>query len=273
MKIVAKIARNNWVGIAFHLSTHLAAIYALIWLVPFAQFVLPYPHKVVEGMVEADLALGIPNIQWILQHTGITIVDASLGFLLGNGMAVLLSIVMLFVPPLRSIVLRDAIAIKSIPWIVLIPILMLLVGPNVQTRIALVGLACFFPTLVNFYTGLWEVDHEVMDYTHTLPGITNWAEFRYVRWPYSLPFLFAAFKTSAGIVILSAVVVEWLVGGSGLGWLLYTFNSRYRMDLLLGLAVVTGLLSYGFLRFVSSLEHVFVDDSIWRGGIKNSGRI
>lgn len=272
MKDQAKTARGNWLEIAIHVSTHIMAIYALIWLIPFTQYVLPYPHKVVEGMVEVDLALGIPYAVWILQHTGITIADASLGFLLGNGTAVALSIIMLFIPPMRSVVLRDAIAIKSIPWIVLIPILMLLIGPNMQTRVVLVALACFFPTLVNFYTGLYEVDHEVMDYTQTLPGITNWAAFRHVRWHYALPFLFAAFKTSASIVILSAVVVEWLVSGSGLGWLLYTFNSRYRMDLLIGLAIVTGLLSYGFLRIVSFLEHRIVDESIWRGG-KGSGRI
>ena len=236
------------------------------------QYVVPYPHKVLAGLVESDLALGIPNILWIGQHLGITLADALAGFTFGNSVAIVLSITMLFVPRMRSVVMRDAIAIKSVPWIVLIPILMLILGPTWKTRVALVSLACFFPTLVNFFTGLQEVDSEVMDYTMTLPGITDWKLFRWVRLYYSLPYLFAALKTAASIVVLSAVVVEWLVSGSGLGWLLYVFNYRYRMDLLIALAGVAGLVSYGFMRGVSLMEAHIVDETIWRGG-KNSGRI
>lgn len=259
---------QDWTGVGLHVFTHVLGLYAILWFVPFIQYVLPYPHNVVRGLVERDLATGLPNILWIGQHLGITLVDALAGFSIGNGTAVFLSVAMIFLPRIRSVVLRDAIAIKSIPWIVLIPILMLVLGPNWKTRVALVSLACFFPTLINFFTGLHEVDQEVMDYTLTLPGITKWKIFRHVRLYYSLPYLFAALKTAASIVILSSVVVEWLVAGSGLGWLLYTFNYRYRMDLLVALAVVTGVLSYSFLRCVSLVETV-ICQSIWTGDNKD----
>lgn len=271
MNIASYTAKNggSWIGAFAQIATHVMAVYILIWLIPFLKYVLPYPHAVVVSLIERDLATGLPNLVWIAEHLGVTILDATAGFTIGNGMAVILSIVMVFLPRSRSIIMRDAIAIKSIPWIVMIPILMLVLGPSMKTRVVLVSLACFFPTLVNFFTGLHEVDQDVMDYTKTLPGITPWATLRHVRLYYSLPYLFASLKTAASVVILSSVVVEWLVAGSGLGWLLYLFNYRYRMDLLIALAIFTGLLSYSFMRGVSVVEK-YVMNSV---GEEKDGRI
>ena len=259
-------------GVVVHLATHLGAWYLLAMVIPFATYVLPFPHNVVGSLFENDTILKVPNILWIGQQLLITIRDASIGFVVGIGLAIVLAVVMLFFPGMRDVVLRDSVAIRSVPWIVLVPILMMIMGTGAITAITLICLSVFFFTLVNFYTGLLEVDQDVLDYTRTLSGITDWITFTKVRWYYALPYLFAALKTTASVVILTAVVIEWLMGREGLGYLLYTFNYRYRMDLLLALAVVAGLASYCFMRAVTGLESLVVDESVWRGG-KSEQRI
>ncbi len=242
-------------GLILHIGGLILLVYIYLHFAPdYVQFILPAPHKVIVALWEQDLALRIPNGIWIIQNIGLTLLDALSGFVVGNSIAIMLSIVMVFVPWLKPVVLRTSVWVKSVPFIVLIPMLMLVLGPNWKMRVALVSLATFFPTLINFFTGLHQVESDVMDYTQTLPGITPWATFRHVRIYYSLPMLFAALKTSASVVILSAVVVEWLTAGGGLGWLLYTFTTRYRMDLLVDLAIASAVLSLGFMRVVSTVE-------------------
>jgi len=104
------------------------------------------------------------------------------------------------------------------------------------------------------HTGLREVDQDVLDYSYTLPGMNRWKLLRHVRFYYAVPYMFASLKAAAGNVITSAVVVEWMVASEGLGWMLYVFQYRYRMDLLYGLAILTGLMGYTFMMLVGSIE-------------------
>lgn len=241
-----------------HLASHLAVLYFLLYFVEILRYALPYPHEIPLALFDQDFEHGVYWL-WILEHVGVTLFDAGSGFLLGNGVAIVLAIAIVLTPRLEKVVMPDVIALKSIPWVVLIPIFMItpFLGPTWRTRTAIVALGNFFPTLINVHTGLKEVPDDVYDYSSTLPGMTRWILLRHVRIFYAVPFIFASLKVGAGNVITSAVVVEWLVAGSGLGWLLFVFQFRYRMDLLWGLAITTGLLGYGFLWLVRRAEDGF----------------
>lgn len=238
-----------------HVGSHILVIYVLLWLLPIFQYAIPYPHEIPLAFLEKDFAHGYYGL-WVAQHTGVTLFDALSGFLLGNGVAIILAFLIALVPQVEQVLIPDAIALKSIPWVMLIPIFLLIpfLGPTWRTRVVVVALANFFPTLVNVHTGLQEVDQDVLDYSYTLPGMNKWRLLRHVRAYYAIPYIFASFKTAAGNVITSAVVVEWLVASEGLGWMLYVFQYRYRLDLLYGLAIFTGLLGYGFMGLVGKLE-------------------
>ncbi|MFH1565820.1 MAG: ABC transporter permease subunit [bacterium] len=246
---------KNLRNVILHIGSHVLVIYVFLWAVPFFRYAIPFPHEIPMAFIEKDFSHGYYAL-WVAQHIGVTLMDALSGYLLGNGVAITLALLIALVPRVERIVIPDVIALKSIPWVVLIPIFMLIpiLGPTWRTRVLVVALANFFPTLINTHTGLQEIDADVLDYSYTLPGMNRWKLLRFVRAYYAVPYMFASFKTAAGNVITSAVVVEWMVASEGLGWMLYVFQYRYRMDLLYGLAILTGLMGYMLMMFVGEIE-------------------
>lgn len=248
-------ARKIMKNLLFHVGSHVLVIYVVLWLAPFFQYAIPFPHEVPMAFFEKDFAHGHYGL-WVAEHVGVTVADALAGFLFGNGVAVLIAFAITLAPGAARVIIPDAIALKSIPWVMIVPIFLLIpfLGPTWRTRVLIVALANFFPTLVNVHTGLQEVDQDVLDYSRTLPGMSRWILLRHVRAFYAIPYVFASLKTAAGSVITSAVVVEWMVASEGLGWMLFVFQYRYRLDLLYGLAVITGLMGYGFMFLMGKVE-------------------
>jgi len=207
---------RKWINIRdvpLHVGSHILVIYLFLWIAPLFRYAIPFPHEIPLALIEQDFAKGYYGI-WIAQNVGVTLFDALTGYVLGNGVAIALAFLIALVPRIERIVILDAIALKSIPWVVLVPIFLLIpvLGPTWRTRVVVVALANFFPTLINVHTGLQEVDSEVLDYSYTLPGMNRWILLWYVRAYYAIPFAFASLKAAAGNVITSAP-------SSSSGWL------------------------------------------------------
>src|SRR5258708_23527009 len=80
-------------------------------------------------------------------------------------------------------------------------------------------LICFFPVLVNAVKGLKAADAEYRELFQTL-GASRAQEFRKLRIPYCLPYLFSALKISSSLAIVGAIVGEFVGATQALGYLI-----------------------------------------------------
>jgi hypothetical protein len=106
--------------------------------------------------------------------------------------------------------------------------------------------------LVNVIAGLRAVDQDRLDLLGALAA-SRWQIFRYVRFPNSLPFIFAGLNTAIVFAVIGAIVGEFVGANRGLGFLILQAN--YQLDIagafaLFAVLSILGICLHATLRFI-----------------------
>ncbi|MGL4966362.1 MAG: ABC transporter permease [Inquilinus sp.] len=210
-------------------------------------FIVPTPAAVF-GKLWTDRAL-------LLSNTWPTALEAVLGFLLGNTVAVLLAILFSYSRPVRAAYFPIVLFLNTIPVLALAPIFILMFGLGLLPKIVIAAVICFFPTLIAMVRGLTMAtpnEHELM----RVLSANGWETFWRLRAPRSLPMLFTALRIAATGSVIGAIVGEWIGSNAGLGALIIQATFNYQADRLFAavfVAAAMGLLAFGAVVLVERL--------------------
>jgi NitT/TauT family transport system permease protein len=149
------------------------------------------------------------------------------GLVLALVFGVLLALVVVYVPVLRSIVMPLLAAFNSIPKIAVAPLFVIWFGLGVESKIILAFLLALFPIFVNSLTGLGEIEADVIDLS-TLAGGTRWRIFTKVRLMNAVPYITDALKVAFPLALVGSIVGEFIGGNSGIGHLI--LFGQFNMD-------------------------------------------
>lgn len=242
-------------GVADGISSRLPAILAgaaciavwqfVVWFFEVPTFMAPSPVDVFHAFGE--------NAPILMKNLLPTLMEALLGFVFGNLVAVLLAIWFVHSSMAEKAFYPIAVFIKAIPIIALAPILVLIFGNGIAPKIIIAGLICFFPTLVNMVQGLRSASPAMLDLMRVLSA-SNTEILWKVRIPSSLPFLFAALKIAATSSVMGAIVAEWIGSTFGLGALIIEATYNFRSPLLYATVVIAALLAVVLFSIVSVIE-------------------
>lgn len=225
--------------------------YLAIWLSGLPEFVIPRPERVLQTL--------IVDHEFISIHLVATLKAAALGFLLANVLGIGLAFLFVAFPAGRLLVMPAAITVRNIPYVALVSVLLLALGDGLETKVLVVGIAGFFPVLVNTWRGLLSADPIVLDRMRILDA-RWWDVFVRIRLPYSLPYIVAAQEITGSGSIIVTVVVEWMASSSGLGYVLNRALVQYRGDQVYAVALLAALLSY----LIYTLVHRLGQRLNWR---------
>lgn len=114
-------------------------------------------------------------------------------------------------------------ALYVVPKLALLPVFINLFGLDEGPKIALVSVTVFFFVWISTMTAVMAVPVGYHD-TGRVFGAGRWRMFRHVTGPAILPQVFVALRVAAGVAVLVIVAAEFIVGTTGLGYLI--FNSR-----------------------------------------------
>lgn len=242
-------------GVASFFAANYPAILAVVGLIVLWQavvtifsvptFMAPSPLEVLYAFRENGAVLWANLLP--------TLLEAALGFVFGNLVAILLAVWFVYSATAEKAFYPIAVIIKSIPIIALAPILVLIFGNGIAPKIIIAGLICFFPTLVNMVQGLKSASPAMLDLMRVLSA--SRAEiFWKVRLPASLPFLFAALKIAATSSVMGAIVAEWIGSSYGLGALIIEATYNFRSPLLYATVVIAAGLAVALFFVVSFIE-------------------
>ncbi|MCJ9744111.1 MULTISPECIES: ABC transporter permease [unclassified Neorhizobium] len=237
------------------LVKHMPAISAAVGLVVLWQFVVWF-FKIPTFMAPSpvDVAYAFQDNAKILWTNMLpTILEAFLGFVFGNLVAILLAIWFVHSSTAEKAFYPIAVFIKAIPIIALAPILVLIFGNGLAPKIIIAGLICFFPTLVNMVQGLKSASPAMLDLMRVLSA-SNTEILWKVRLPSSMPFLFAALKIAATSSVMGAIVAEWIGSSFGLGALIIEATYNFRSPLLYATVVIAAVLAVVLFFIVSVIE-------------------
>src|SRR5690606_33532221 len=172
--------------------------------------VMPHPIDVLLNIV------GNPGPYW--QNGSQTLLLAAGGLVLGMALGTLIAVVAWTSRVLSGILIPLGLIFSSVPVVALIPVLARLLGYDVRTVLAIVVIISFFPAFVFTSAGLRSLPAGSEDLFQVL-GASKWRRFVHLVLPSAVPNWMIALRLAAPPAVLSAMVAEFLMGSSGLGYM------------------------------------------------------
>jgi NitT/TauT family transport system permease protein len=151
---------------------------------------------------------------------------------------------------------------QTIPILAIAPMIVVVLGAiglkGLVPKAVISTYLCFFPVTIGMVKGLRSPDPLQMDLMRTY-NATRWQTFWLLRWPSSLPFLFASLKVAIAISLVGAIVGELPTGAqAGLGARLLA-GSYYGQTIQIWSALVTAaLLAATMVALVGVVEQLLL---------------
>ncbi|MFZ8756147.1 ABC transporter permease [Microbacterium sp. HMH0099] len=237
------------------------AILLLWWILAATVFssVGPGGVQAIPTPLQVVLEFGATGWDFYVRNFSVTLAEAGTGYLWGNGLALLLSALVLIVPRLEGVVMQIAIITYCIP-IVALGLLLIVIAPLPQpgqpstTAIFLAALSCFFTTVVGALLGLKAADRASLDVI-TVYGGSRLTQLRKVRLIAALPAILNALQVAVPAAFLGAVLGEFFGKISvGVGPAMIAAQQALNAPRVWDIALVSGavaLAGYGLLGLVS----------------------
>lgn len=145
-------------------------------------------------------------------------------------------------------------AIRAVPSLAWVPLILLWLGIGETAKITLVAIGAFFPVYVNLVAGIHNVDRKLLEVAHVF-GIGRLARAIRVVMPAASPGLLVGMRVGLTQAWLFLVAAELIASTKGLGYLLMQGQQITRPDQILVailLLALCGKLSEGGMR---AIEH------------------
>ncbi|QIQ06039.1 ABC transporter permease [Streptomyces liangshanensis] len=135
--------------------------------------------------------------------------------------------------------------LRTVPFIGLIPLLIIWLGIGEAPKIALISLGVAFHLYLNVYAGIRGVDEQLIEAGQSL-GLGRWGLVRHVILPGALPGAMTGLRYSLATAWLALVFGETINADSGIGFLMNQARDFFRTDV-----IVVCLIVYAFLGLIA----------------------
>jgi NitT/TauT family transport system permease protein len=215
------------------------------------QFLLPKPTAIARALWDDRSTLWPAG--WY------TFKEALGGFVGGSLAGMLFAAFVARFRLLGAALLPIAIAANAVPIIAFAPIFDAWFDPlSPHSKMAIAGVLCFFPVMVNTLRGLTSVRQQEIALMRSYAA-SDLEIFRRVRVPTALPYVFTALKVASVLAMIGAIVGEYF-GGSfdSLGVLINSDANIFNFDRAWAGILVASLLGLSLYAAVVTTERVVV---------------
>jgi NitT/TauT family transport system permease protein/putative hydroxymethylpyrimidine transport system permease protein len=226
---------------------------------PLDQLLLPAPSQVASSLWD-DRGLLWSNLL-------VTAEEVALGLLLALVAALVIALTVHLSETLRRAIMPLVVGSQAVPFVLLAPLLVAWFGYNLQPKIVIVAVVCFFPIVITTLDGLESVDPELRKLLRTF-GASRWRSLRFVDAPTALPSLLSGAKIAVAVAVIGAVFAEQAGSTSGLGHLLLTSIPNLETARAYAAAVVMALFSVGLFGALALAERRLTP---WAARSRNPG--
>ena len=243
---------REWLPAVAVLVLGLALWEGLVAALHVQRFLLPPPSDIIRTFFDER------DVLW---HAGwYTFKEALGGFAIGCSAGVLFAVLVGRFRLLRTAIMPYAIAANAIPIIAFAPITNQWFGLlNPLSKMVIAAVLCFFPVFVNTLRGLTSVHPSSIELMHSYAASERTIFLR-VRFPNSLPYLFAALKVASVLAMIGAVVGEYFGGSQeALGVQIRNSAALFAFETAWAAILVASLLGIGFYLAIALVERRTMD--------------
>jgi ABC-type nitrate/sulfonate/bicarbonate transport system permease component len=218
----------------------------------FDDFTLASPTEVARAFGD-DHAL-------LLDEAGVTAVEIVLGLAISVALGVLTAVAMHLVPPVREAAYPLLLGSQAAPLFVLAPVVILIFGFGLASKLAIITLVCFFPIALNTLAGLRSVEPDLIKLTRSL-GASRVTRLWKVELPAALPSLFTGLRLAAVFSVIGAYLAEWAGAERGLGRLVLLAQNQLETPRVYAGTVLLTVMALALFGAVAAIERIAVP---WR---------
>ena len=238
----------------------------LSWVVPFmvvviwelsarfgglSPYILPAPSKVLAT------AWKLASHGTLLNDLTVSLTRAVIGFAIGGGVGFVLGTIAGFSPVANAVIDRTIQMIRAIPFLALLPLVIVWFGVGEAEKIFLVSLGVSFPIYINTMLGIRQVDPNLVELGH-VQGLGSWQLIWRIILPGALPSILTGVRYSLATAWLALVVAETIGADSGIGFLAMDAREFLRTDVIVLTIVIYALIGVAADAIARLLERRFL---------------
>lgn len=227
----------------------------------FKSTVLPSPVVVAKTFVKKMTTTapdGATLPQHILSSLRIALSGYVAGVLIGTPIGILMAWykrVDLFVRPVFDL-------IRPIPGIAWIPLMIIMFGIGLTSKVVTIFLSAFVPCVLNSYTGIRQTKDVHLWVGQTF-GATNLQMLLYIAVPTAAPMIMTGVRVALGSAWTTIIAAELLASNRGLGFMIQQARGIYRPDI-----IICGMLSIGAIGAILSFLLQKIENKVVKGVIR-----
>jgi NitT/TauT family transport system permease protein len=191
--------------------------FAVKWF-EISPYMLPSPQAVGNalwvGVVEGTF----------LPHLSATLKATLIGYFAGCSAAIVVGASLAEWKILDRFLNPFIVAFQSMPKVALAPLIIVWFGYDVESKIVMVALICFFPVFVSAFNGIRAANHDLVDLFRGLSA-SRLTILLNVKLPSAAGAIFSGLQIAVVMALIGAVVGEFVAAKAGLGYLIQASSS------------------------------------------------
>ena len=219
------------------------------------------PHPALVWQAFLDILTEGYRGETLLRHLADSLYRVIVGFLLAVVTAVPLGLAIGYSSRVQAIFDPLIEFYRPLPPLAYYTLLVIWLGIENESKIALLYLAAFPPLSVSAMAGVKGVTPERIQGAQSL-GAGRWQVFRYVIFPSCLPDIFTGMRVSIGFTYTTLVAAEMVAATSGVGWMVLDASKFLRSDVIFMGNIVMGITGIALDRIIRVVERRVVP---WKG--------
>jgi sulfonate transport system permease protein len=210
-------------------------------------YLLPAPSKV------AGTAYKLAVSGTLLHDLGISLLRASTGFVLGGSVGFALGIVVGSSRIAEAVIDRPVQMVRAIPFLALLPLVIVWFGVGEGEKVFLVALGVVFPIYINTTLGIRQVDPKLLELGR-VRELSRWQTIRRIILPGALPSILTGVRYALATAWLALVVAETIGAESGIGFLAMDAREFLRTDVIVLTILIYAVIGVGADAVARALE-------------------
>jgi NitT/TauT family transport system permease protein len=194
---------------------------------------------------------------YMLVALWVTTQEVLVGFAMATGLGFFLGLLVGETAFGERAVMPYLVAINAMPKVAFAPLFVSWLGFGIASKVALSAFIAIFPVIVGTAAGLHAADESERMLFRTM-GASRWQTLVKLKLPIGMPHFFTGLKNAAVLVVVGAVVGEFLGGGKGFGELIRVAASQLNTPRVFSLIIYLSFLGLATFWAVIWLQHKLV---------------
>jgi ABC-type nitrate/sulfonate/bicarbonate transport system permease component len=211
---------------------------------------VPPPTAIAEKTVDLILSGSA------LEPLASTLSLLAIAYFSASAVAILFGLAMGRYPALYNLFEPVVEVVRPLPKPALLPPLILLLGLGNAMKLTIVGLAVFFPVLINTIQGVRGVDPVLINTARTF-GKGSHAIISKIVLPAAIPLILVGMRISLAFGLILVVMTEMVSGTGGLGFVIIDMQRSFKVQEMYAWVVILAALGYALnLVFVKTERYL-----------------